>query len=482
MSPNSSWRNSAGYIWAMLGSAVGFANLLSFSSHCYRGGGGAFLLPYFAAMFIVGIPMLLLEASIGQHFRSALVPACYRASGSKSTFWGWISVLSCLTIGAFYVVLTGYSVLYFFYASIGAIKEDTATFFREDVLHLTPSLSDPGSLVLGLLFSTMAVLLATYLVNRKHISKGIEKACSYFMPFLGCLTLVGAIAVAFLPGAWSGILRLFYPQMDALSNPSLWRDVFGQLFFSYSLGLGIVVGYSAHASHKINLLRAMTWVALGDFAISLLSAIIIFGFIGAVSTQQGVSFESWLTTTSTFEIGFVVYPKLLHSLAPYWGNFLQMILFFCLFVAGITGVFSIVESICGNFQWHFGFSRSKTTLGACSLLLAGAIPFCFGFGPHLIDALAPQVLGINMLFGTCALVAIFVYKPHVMASHTLFQSGKFRLYLLAVVFPWAFISLFMSVYQELLQPFELSSAVRLGWLALAILMSSILSLTYKVKD
>lgn len=480
MSTPSSWRRSAGYIWAMLGSAVGFANLLSFSAHCYRGGGGAFLLPYFAAMFIVGIPMLLLEASIGQHFRCALVPACHRAQGAKSTFWGWLSVLSCLTIGAFYVVLTGYSVLYFVYACAGAIGEDTASFFRNEVLHLTPSISEMGILVPGLFLSTLVVLMTTYWVNRKPISKGIEKACSYFMPLLGFLALTGAVLVLCLPGAWDGVMRLFCPQPEALANPALWRDVFGQLFFSYSLGLGIVIGYSSHAGHQINLRRAMTWVALGDFAISLLSAIVIFGFVGAVSAAQGVSFESWLSTDSTFEIGFVVYPKLLQTFAPAWGRVLQMLLFFCLFVAGITGVFSIVESICGNFQWRFGFNREKTTLGACIALLVGAVPFCFGFGPHLIDALAPQVLGINMLLGACSLIIIFVWRAHVMGPHSLFQSGRLRPYLLAVVLPWAAISLSLSLYHEWSEPITLASWARFIWVAIAVFISFGLSRSSKL--
>jgi NSS family neurotransmitter:Na+ symporter len=403
------------------------------------------------------------------------VPACQRVKGSRAAFWGWISVLSCLTIGAFYVVLTGYSVIYFVHAVLGNIQEDTATFFRHDVLHLTSSLSETGSLVPGLFFSTLAVLALTYCVNRKPISKGVEKACSYFMPLLGALAVLGAVSVSLLPGAWSGIMRLFYPQMDVIADAALWRDVFGQLFFSYSLGLGIVVGYSAHAGHQINLFRAMTWVALGDFAISLFSAIVIFGFIGAVSTAQGVSFESWMSTNSTFEIGFVVYPKLLQTFAPQWGSLLQMILFFCLFVAGITGVFSIVESICGNFQWRLGLSRSKTTLMACLLLLAGATPFCFGFGPHLIDALAPLVLGINMLLGACALIWIFASHAHILGPHPLFQSGRLRRYLLVVALPWALISLALSLYHEGIRPVDLSTWVRLSWLLVAVLLALRLS-------
>lgn len=467
MTQISTWRHSAGYIWALLGSAVGFANLLSFSAHCYRGGGGAFLLPYFAAMFIVGIPMLVLEAAIGQNFRSALIPACMHARGQAACFWGWLAVLSCLTIGAFYIVLTGYSLIYFFYAANGAIPSDTAHFFRYDILHISPSIHTMGTLALPLFGATCVVIITAYWVNRRPISKGIERACSFVMPLLGLFVLCAAIGVFLLPGAKEGMARLFYPRLEALRQPALWRDVFGQLFFSYSLGLGIVVGYSAHANKRVNILKAMTIVALGDFAISLLAALVIFGCIGAVSLSQNVSFESWLQTQSTFEIGFVVYPKLLQTFSALWAPGLQMLLFLCLFVAGITGVFSIIESIVGNIQWKFNLSRESSTRWVCLALAVGATPFCFGFGPHLIDTLAPQVLGINMLIGACALILIFVARKHILAPHCNFKSGRLRVYLLAVVLPWAFISMALGIYQEWIQSAGLGTAVRIGWLGLA---------------
>lgn len=478
MTATSSWRRSAGYIWAMVGSAVGFANLLSFSAHCYRGGGGAFLLPYFAAMFIVGIPMLLLESVVGQYFRSPLVEACVRAKGQRASFWGWLSVISCLTIGAFYAVLTGYSLVYFSHALVGGIPEDTATFFRSDILHLTSGLNEMGPLVLPLILSTLAVMILTYFVNRKPISRGIEVACSYFMPVLGLLAFVGAVTVLFLPGAVEGVARLFIPKIESLANPSLWRDVFGQLFFSYSLGLGIVVGYSAHAGSHIKLRRAIVLVALGDFAISLLSAIVIFGCVGAVSYAQGVSFESWLLSDSTFEIGFVVYPKLLKSFGPIASYCLQLVLFFCLFIAGITGVFSIVESVAGNLQWRFNWNREQTTRWSCLVMLAGAFWFCHGFGAHLIDALAPQVLGVNMLLGALALIFIFVAKKSTLEKHELFAGGRLRQFLLCMVMPWALVSLTLSLYSEIKAPFDLGFMIRLGWVAAACLIA--ISLSKKV--
>src|SRR5262245_60543333 len=106
------WKNQAGYIWSLLGSAVGFGTVLSFSALCYKNGGGAFLIPYIMALFIFGIPLLLLEGIIGDTWKLPLVSSYGKAIGPYGKILGWLAVLACTTIGAFYIVLTGYSVAY----------------------------------------------------------------------------------------------------------------------------------------------------------------------------------------------------------------------------------------------------------------------------------------------------------------------------------------------------------------------------------
>src|SRR5262245_41865196 len=107
-----SWKSNKGYIWAVLGSAVGFANLLSFSAQCYKNGGGAFLIPLVIAYALLGIPMLMLESIIGQKLKLPIVSAFGKEWGSFAKTFGWMSVIGCVTIGAFYMVLTGFSVAY----------------------------------------------------------------------------------------------------------------------------------------------------------------------------------------------------------------------------------------------------------------------------------------------------------------------------------------------------------------------------------
>ena len=126
----STWKRESGFIWSMLGSAIGFANLLSFSAQCYKNGGGAFLIPFIAAIAVLGLPMLFLEATIGHRMRLPIVSAFGRVVGNKGKFFGWLSVVAVATIGMFYIVLTGYSISYAYFSGSGMIPTDTATFFK----------------------------------------------------------------------------------------------------------------------------------------------------------------------------------------------------------------------------------------------------------------------------------------------------------------------------------------------------------------
>src|SRR5262245_30333371 len=107
---NTTWKSQAGFTWSLIGSAVGFANILSFSAQAYKNGGGAYLIPYFIALFILGIPLLILEGAIGYRMKTALVTAYNKAWGRAGKTLGWLAVIACLSIGGFYIVLTGYSV------------------------------------------------------------------------------------------------------------------------------------------------------------------------------------------------------------------------------------------------------------------------------------------------------------------------------------------------------------------------------------
>lgn len=417
------WKSQSGYIWSLIGSAVGFANILSFSSQVYKNGGGAFLIPYIIAIFILGIPMLMLEGLIGYKWKLPLVAAYNKVIGGKGKILGWLSVIACLTIGAFYIVLTAYSAAYTYFAAAKQIPPDSKSFFLNEFLKTTESIYYFGSLSLPVFLATICVTILTYLVMIRNIRDGIEKICTFFMPLLVIIMALFAISTLFLPGGINALKYYLSPDFSKLNNPTLWRDVFGQLFFSLSLGLGIIVGYSRHTDKSTNVVKAMFWVTFGDFAVSFISGLAIFGFLSHISYVQNIPFDKILISDSTFEIGFILFPRILQSFGEHWAQILGTIFFFCIFIAGITGVFSIAESIVGNVETEFSMTRKKAVTITMVLTLLLACLFCFGNAGHIIDALAPMVLGINMLIGGLGLIFTFQYACPVLQQDSIWYHG-----------------------------------------------------------
>lgn len=463
------WKSQSGFIWAVLGSVVGFANILSFSSQCYQNGGGAFLIPYFIAYLVLGIPMLFLEGLIGQKMQMPLVSAYGNSSGRIGKFFGWIAILSCLTIGSFYIVLTSYSALYTFFGAALVIPSDSAHFFQNTFLHSTQSIEDFGFFAWNIFITVLLIGGLVWWTLIRDISKGIEKICSLVMPLLTFIVILFAVITTFLPGAMIGIRHLITPDFAALSDLRLWRDVFGQLFFSLSLGLGIITGYSQYNKGKINLKKAMKWVAIGDFVISFIAGWVIFACIGYLSYAKDVPFNEIIKTNSAFEIGFIIFPKILHTFSPFLQSLMGTIFFFCIFIAGITGIFSIVESLAGNFEKEFLQSRKKAVSYSIGSICVLSLLFCMGNGQILIGALAPMVLGLNMILSALAEIIVFLFISKAVRDDIMWnKNGKKQLYYysLKIVVPIILLAIFIGAIIAEME--QVDTAVYLRWLWFAI--------------
>jgi len=475
----STWKKESGFIWSMIGSAVGFANILSFSAHCYKNGGAAFLIPYILAYLIVGLPMLFLEGVIGQRTKLPLVSAMGTVAGIKGKMFGWLAILTCATIGGFYIVLTGFAVAYTYFSAAGTIGPDSAYFFKHTFLHDSGSIKIIGGIAAPVLLSTLIVVAIAWIVLAKNIQTGIEKLCSFFLPLLGLLIGIFLIATFFLPGATTGFKHYLIPQFDQLKSWTLWRDVFGQLFFSLSLGLGIVTGYSRYNPSSFSIKRAMVRVAIGDFLISFIAGLVIFGSIGYLSHKTDLPFSSIITSDSAFEIGFVIFPTILSQFGGMLSRIIGPIFFFCVFIAGITGVFSIVESVAGNFEIEFRKKRKTAVAFAMLLIGALAVPFCLGNGQHLIGAIAPMVLGDAMLIGGIAEIILFLLLSQSIRKDPIWMAkngASFSLYALKyLVLPLLFFSLIAALWKELSNPFGISESVRFAWLFIVLLATFFLA-------
>ena len=471
------WKKQSGFIWSLIGSAVGFANVLSFSAQCYKNGGGAFLIPYIIALLVLGIPLLILEGFIGYRWKLPLVPSYGKVWKGPGRALGWIAVLACVTIGAFYIVLTGYSVAYIYFTATSSIPEDTASFFKNDFLQATPSIGDFGRFSIGAFIATLTVAIFSWFVLVKNIRDGLERICTLFMPLLAVFMAVFAIVVLFLPGASDGWIWYLKPDFSKLLEPRLWRDVFGQLLFSLSLGLGIVVGYSRHTQDNTNIPQSMVLVAIGDFLVSFVCGFAIFGCIAHMSFTSNIPMNQIISSDSSFEIGFVIFPQILKAFGPYLSPIIGSLFFFCVFIAGITGVFSIVESIAGNIETEFHRTRKVAVSWTIAILVLLSTFFCMGNSSHIIDALAPMVMGNNMLLGSIMLCFAFMYHTKKRSENIFLSQRKkgFSYYSLKYVLPY-FLSVILvaNVISEF-QDFTIGSIIQLLWIAIAIVAASMLA-------
>jgi NSS family neurotransmitter:Na+ symporter len=474
------WKKESGFIWSLLGSAIGFGNILSFSAQCYKNGGGAFLIPFVVALAAFGVPMLFLEGIIGNKMQLPIVAAYGKILGRLGKTFGWLMIGAVATIGGFYTVLTGYSIAYTYFAATLQIPENTADFFKHAFLQDSGSLSNIGSISWPIVIVTLVCALFSWVVLIRNIRSGIEKICSLFMPILMVFILFFALFVAFLPGSSIGFSHYLIPDFAKLSDPKLWRDVFGQVFFSFSLGIGIITAYSRYTDSNTSIPRAMWYMALGNLLVSLVAGFAIFGAVGHFSFVSGISFEQIVPTDSTFEMGFVIFPKILNLFPPIISSIFGAFFFFALFIAGITGVFSIAESFSGNIEEEYGYSRKKSVTIASSIMALISLFFCMGNGQHLLGTLAPMLLGNNMLFGGLAEIFVFMWLAKEIKDHKIwFKNGSRSLvyHLASKVAPIIVsIILFASLSSEFYDEPMLNIAVRYGWFLLALSIASLLSL------
>jgi len=483
MSKRMTWARESGYIFSLIGSAVGFANLLSFSAQCYKNGGGAFLIPFILANIFIGLPLLILEGIVGQRFALPFIGAFEKTSLPFTKFFGWISILTCLTIGMFYIVLTGWCVAYIKYAAFAEIPQDTSYFFQNQFLQVSGGLHEIGKLSIPISIATLLVAFFSWWVLAKNIRQGIENACSFFLPILGVLILVFVVMVCFLPGANIGIWNFIAPDFSKLKDFSLWRDVCGHVFFSYSLGLGIVVGYSRYTKKETNIARAMAWVALSDFLVAILAGLVIFACVGYLSQQTQIPFNEIVKSDSTFEMGFIIFPKILHLFSPPTSQIVGVLFFFSLFIAGITGVFSIIEAVAGNIEVEFSISREKSVAITMLLTIAGALLFSCGIAVHLLGALSPMVLGNAILLSGIIEIIVFMWFAKSIRQDLNFVQNKQKtllFYITALCIPvFLGIVLFGALSTEYYKEFSSAFVVRWAWLGLVMILSIVLTILSK---
>jgi NSS family neurotransmitter:Na+ symporter len=397
------WNTRAAFVLAAIGSAVGLGNLWGFPYKLYSFGGGAFLVPYFLAMVIMGIPLLIMEFSVG-HWAQHAAPGAFGRIASQYRFIGWWLVTVAFVIITYYTVILGYCVI-FLCDSVKALGGGGTLPWADGAdaagTHFFGNLLAYGD---GMRLTTLRTpIFAANLVSWALIYlclfrgvKWVSRVVLLTVPLPWIMLMILTLRGLTLDGAVTGLQFYLEPHWEKLAEADTWRWAFGQVFFSMSLGFAVMLSYASFLHRSSDLNNNALIIGLGDLGTSFIAGIAVFSTLGAMAMADNMPVES--VVKGGPGLAFVTFPYALSRL-PAGQAFFSLVFFVALLTLGIDSAFSIVEaclaSVCDSRpRWP----RAVVLPAVCVIgALVGTL-YCFGGGGlnwlGLVDDLINGPMGI----------------------------------------------------------------------------------------
>jgi NSS family neurotransmitter:Na+ symporter len=364
---------------AAVGSAVGLGNVWRFPYVCYDNGGGAFLIPFFVAIFTAGIPLLILEFSIG-HWARGTPPQAFRKKGKKWEWAGWITVLMPFLVAIYYVVVMAWCFSYMVY-SLDLRWGSQAEGFFTNFLGDTGNPLIIGGISVPILLGLLAVWICIFLILYKGV-KRIGKIVALTVPIPTILLIILTIRGLTLPGAMEGISYYLTPNFSKLGDVNVWLAAYAQVFFSFSLAQGIMITYASFLKKKSDLTNNAFIVALADAGTAFLAGFAVFSVVGYLTVSQGIGIGELAMAGPG--LTFVTYPTAI-SLLPFAAAIFGMFFFIALLTFGIDSAFSMIEPISASANEKWRISKARATGIMCILGFFFSLIFTTGAGVHLLE-------------------------------------------------------------------------------------------------
>jgi NSS family neurotransmitter:Na+ symporter len=339
------------FILAAIGSAVGLGNIWRFPYVAYENGGGAFIVPYLVALLTAGIPFLFLDYALGHRYRGS-APLSFARLSRPAEGLGWWQVGICFLIAIYYAAVIAWAVRYTFFSVTKSWGDDPEGFFFGDFLQL----GEPGvdfDLVAGVLVPLLVVWVAVIVIMVAGVEKGIGLTSVIGIPVLVIAFLALVIRALFLPGAMEGLDALFTPDWGALTHAGVWAAAFGQIFFSLSIGFGIMITYSSYVDRDTDMPSSGLVVGFANSSFEILAGIGVFAALGFMAQAQGVAVDE--VVADGVGLAFVGFPTII-SEAP-WGAFIGVLFFASLVIAGLTSLVSVIEVVISAVRDKFELDR-----------------------------------------------------------------------------------------------------------------------------
>ncbi len=417
MQKRSNFSNKLGFVLAASGSAVGLGNIWRFPYLAAQYGGGTFLLIYLILAVTFGFSLMIAEIALGRKTGLSAISA-FKSLDKRFGFLGVLAAAVPIIIFPYYCVIGGWVIKYFSVFITGGVKaaaEDT---------YFTGFISGTFE-PLGWFFLFIAL---TALVVVCGVEQGIEKVSKFMMPILVILTIIIAVYGLTLNGAMEGLVYYIKPHMSDVSAKTILAAM-GQLFYSMSLAMGIMVTYGSYMKKENNLESSVRQIEIFDTGIAFLAGMMIIPAVFAFSGGDRTALSAGPG------LMFITLPKVFASMKL--GVFIGVIFFVLVFFAALTSAISLMETIVSFFMDKLHWGRKKSALFVFILALIMGVPSSLGFGPlgfiswmgmsvlDIMDFVSNSVLMPIVAFFTCIFVG-FIIKPSVIADEVKATDGRFR--------------------------------------------------------
>jgi len=399
-----SFSGKLGFVFAAAGSAVGLGNLWRFPYLAAKYGGGIFILVYLILAMTLGFTLMITEIAIGRKTGLSAISA-FEKLDKRFSFVGYLACIVPFIITPYYCVIGGWVIKYLI-AFISGNMSNAAT---DD--YFTGFITQPVEPIIW--FAVFALLTAIVVII--GVQKGIEKASTILMPVLVVLIVAISIFCITRPGAMEGVKYYLLPDFSAFS-PTTVLAAMGQLFYSMSLAMGIMITYGSYMKKEDSLRDSVRQIEVFDTAIAFLAGLMI---VPSVFVFSGGSEEALSKGPSLM---FITLPKVFESMTG--GALIGAAFFILVLFAALTSSISLLETnvsmVCDKFHWN---RKKATAIVSVYVIVVGAI-VSLGFGPldfvqiiglgllDFFDFISNSVLMPIVAFLTCISIGYFV-KPKV---------------------------------------------------------------------
>ena len=388
---NENWGTRVGVILAVTGSAIGLGNFLRFPDQAARYGGGDFMIPYVIAFLILGLPIAWVEWSLGRYggrkgYNSLAGMFFSFGKGRLLPYLGVLGVVLPLMIYTFYIYVVGWCLAYaWFYLRdmlpgvSGVLPGAGGEISFGEFWQAFVGIGQDGAAFANPLTGPLPFVILAFVLNfiliYRGITRGIEWFCRWAMPVLVLLAMAMVVRVLTLPevdgrGVLTGLGAMWNPSGAALLDPEIWLAAAGQVFFSLSVGFGVIATYASYMKPDDDVaLSSMTAAAGNGFAeialagMMVIPAAVIFLGMGIFDDPPG-----------TFGMGFVTLPEVFAAMPA--GSLFGFLFFLLLSMAALTSTISLLQPAVAFLEEGLGIGRRAsvsllgfiTLIGACFVM------------------------------------------------------------------------------------------------------------------